>query len=279
MNILIIDHDEVASQLIKSKIEPLGHNIVVEHTKELALERLSSESFDIILVDPAPLTDIRSVVINIRRAVGNLPYVIVMSERISQEEALKSGANDAIVKPLDSDFLKEKIDNAARLNALIRRIGDDAEDFPSAGGVIAKSAFNQLFLSGIDRAGRYAERTYVMFIAISNYQEIRDLDGPYASDYIAARLSRHLVLKRRQSDIIGQTQKHEFALLLLRPGSHNEPVEAIKRFAESLEAAADFDEEQVTNAEITLTLIDLPAAAKLETYVVKPGKEARRVQA
>ena len=276
MKILIIDRDDVTTQLMKSKLEPLGHQITTEHVKNDAIERLSSETFDIIFVDPSPLTSARPLVLNIRRSVGNYPYIILLSENSDQEEALKIGTNDALQKPLDIAALDEKINNAKNIINLIKRIGDDSEDFPSAGGVIAKSAFNQLFLSGIDRADRYGERTFVLFITMSNYTEIRDMDGQYAADYAVAKLSQYLVLMRRQSDIIGQTGRDEYALLLQRPIYETEPMEAAKRFAESLEGCKDIVSEGSAAVEITVSLIDLPVGSMVSKYIVTPGEEQER---
>jgi GGDEF domain-containing protein len=154
----------------------------------------------------------------------------------------------------------------------VARIGDDSEDFPSAGGVIAKSAFNQLFLSGMDRADRYGERTFVLFISLSNYKEILEMDGPYAAEYAVAKLSQYLVLLRRQSDIIGQTARYEYALLLQRPAYDTEPVEAANRFAESLSNIKDIVSSGSTEVKVTISLVDLPMGAKLIEHIITPGQ-------
>lgn len=271
MRILIIDHDDVVAMLIKSKLEPLGHEIVHEQSKDSALELLASEPFHMVMVDPAPLTNMRPVVLNIRRAVGNYPYIVVLSESVSRESALKAGANDVLGKPLDVEALDQAVDNTRGLLKLIERVGDDTEDFPSAGGVIAKSAFNQLFLSGIDRADRYGERTFILFITMSNYEEIRNLDGQYAADYAVAKLAQYLVLLRRQSDIIGQSGRDEYALMLQRPAYETEPVEAARRFAESLENCNDIVSSGSAPVEITISLVDLPIGSRVAEYVITPG--------
>src|SRR5690606_15726197 len=116
----------------------------------------------------------------------------------SREDALKAGANDLMVKPLDASHLDVMMKNAKRLTSLMGKLGDESEDFPSAGGVIAKSAFNQLFLSGVDRADRYAERSFMLFINIDNRDEIIEQEGAYAAEYATAKLSQYLVRLRRQ---------------------------------------------------------------------------------
>lgn len=271
MKILIVDRDDMTAQLIKSKLEPMGHQIFEETVKNNAVDRLNGEEFDIILLDPSPLTSARPVVLNIRRTVTNYPYIILLGQNATQEEAIKAGMNDYLAKPLDPSLLDQKMANAERLLALVERIGDDSEDFPSAGGVIAKSAFNQLFLSAMDRADRYGERTFVLFISMSNYQNIYDMDGPYAADYAVAKLSQYLVLLRRQSDIIGQTAKYEYALLLQRPVYETEPLEAASRFAESLAGFEDIVSTGSTPVEITVSLIDLPVGSTVAEHVVTPG--------
>ena len=276
MKILIVDRDDMATQLAKSRLEPLGHKVTQETIKNNAVERLANDHFDVIMLDPSPLTSARPLVLNIRRSVGYYPYVFLLSDSSTREEAIKAGTNDLMPKPMDASLLDDKMENAGRLLRLVKRIADDSEDFPSAGGVIAKSAFNQLFLSGIDRADRYGERTFVLFISMSNYNEIYQMDGPYAADYAVAKLSQYLVLLRRQSDIIGQTAKYEYALLLQRPVYETEPVEAANRFAESIAGFGDIVSSGSVEVQITITLVDLPVGAKIVEHVIKPGQSKQK---
>lgn len=271
MKILVVDRDAFSGQMIRSKLEPLGHQVFEETVKNNAVDRLLRETFDIIFLDPSPLTSPRPIILNIRRNMKNYPYIFLLSDTLSREDAVKSGGNDLIAKPLDPTTLAAKVASAERLIDLVRRIGDDSEDFPSAGGVIAKSAINQLFLSAIDRADRYGERSFMLQIALSNYKEIRDLDGPYAAEYAIAKLCQHLVLLRRQSDIIGQTAKNEYTLLLQRPIYETEPFEAASRFAEALSKFKDIVSSGAARVEITVSLVDVPAGELLLAHTITPG--------
>ncbi|MFN3700612.1 MAG: response regulator [Alphaproteobacteria bacterium] len=268
MRVLVVDRDPIVQQIVGAKLENMGHQVFEEAAKNTAVERLANEEFDVIMLDPSPLTSPRPIVLNIRRNVRNYPYIFMLSDTISAEEALKSGVNDLIAKPVNSEDLSKKMACAEYFSKLVARIGDDSEDFPSAGGVIAKSAFNQLFLSAIDRADRYGEQTYVLFISVNNYQEIKDLDGNYAAEYASAKLSQYLVRLRRQSDIIGQTEKHEFTLLLQRPLYETEPVEAANRFAEALGKYEGFSEDQTAKAKIKVTLLSVPTGRVIVEHIV-----------
>lgn len=263
MKILIVDRENITAQLMKARLEPIGHKIIEETSKNNAVELLGKQQFDMIFLDPLPLTSARPVILNMRRATSNYPYIVQMAVEGSQIEAIQSGANDFIHKPIDPEKLDKKVDNARHLTALIRRIGDDSEDFPSAGGIIAKSAFNQLFLSAIDRADRYGERTYIVFIRVINYSSIYEKEGPYAADYTVAKLSQFLVRLRRQSDIIGQTEKYEYALMLQRPLYETEPQEAANRFAEAIAGYADFFSVSNFAPEVSIRLIDLPVGSTI----------------
>lgn len=177
MKILAVDRDEMITKMIKSRLEPKGHQVFEETSKNAAIDRLANEAFDVIFLDPTPLTSPRPVILNMRRSVGNYPYIFLSSNTATQEEAIKAGCNDLLKKPVDAEVFDKQIENAQDFSELVARIGDDSEDFPSAGGVIAKSAFNQLFLSAIDRADRYGEQTYALFITMSNYRDILEMDG------------------------------------------------------------------------------------------------------
>ena len=276
MKVLVIDRDTLSTQLIRSKLELKGHTVIDEAVKNTALERLEKETFDIVFFDPAPLNNARPLVLGIRRSVRNYPYVVLMSHDLKREEAIKSGANDVMSKPLDAATLDLTMANADRLTALMKRIGDESEDFPSAGGVIAKSAFNQLFLSAIDRADRYAERSFLVFIGIRNQKKVVEMYGAYAAEYATAKLSQYLVRLRRQSDIIAQTGRSEFCLMLQRPQYDSEPIEAANRFAAALEKLEDICANDGDVIEVAVTLVSLPVGQLHAEHVVTYDKKAVR---
>ena len=159
MQIMIVDKEEAAAQMLGAKFEGLGHVVSIENDKDRAVQRAVSENTQVFLIDPAPSNSIRQYILDLRRNIPGYPYIFTFGGEFSIEDAVKSGANDIFAKPVDPQVIDEKLHNCDALIKLVQRIGDDSEDFPSAGGVIAKSAFNQLFLSALDRADRYGERT------------------------------------------------------------------------------------------------------------------------
>lgn len=263
MKVLIIDRDELNNKMLSSKIEGIGHQVQVETVKNNAIDHLSRESFDVVFVDPSPLTNARPLILNIRRTLGSYVYVVLVHDASAEIDFKSSGANFTITKPYDLEQVEKILTSAARINNCITKLGDDSVDYPSAGGVIAKSAFNQLFLSAIDRADRYNESSYAVFIDVSNYLDMLENDGPYYADFAVAKMSQHLADIRRQSDIIGQTGKNEYALLLQRPQYETEPVDAANRFAEELSKLKSIKESVESDPEIKVRLIELPSGKKV----------------
>ena len=269
MKILVIDRDEVSGELIQSQLDALGHSVDVYESKNDAVEHMTKEPYDLVFLNPDPLTSPQPVVLNIRRSVSYYPYIVHIGYNAGHTEAIKSGMNNALLKPVNPDKLSTVLQSAQRLNSLIRRIGDDSEDFPSAGGIISRSAFYQLFFSGIERADRYGECTYVIFISISNYQKILEMDGPYAADFSVAKLSQYLTRLRRMSDIIGQTAKYEYSLLLQRPQYETEPIDAAKRFGEALKTCHnEMFFEISTDIELNVKLVSLPDGVELVDHLI-----------
>lgn len=260
MKILIIDRDEMFSNLMASKMKAAGHDVVTTTIKNDGIEQIGTTRLDVVYFDPAPMTDPKPILLQIRRMVHTYPYLVMVSEG-GRDAGVLAGCNDGLAKPLDPAALTASLENAARMGDLVTRIGDESYDFPSAGGVISKSAFNQLFRSAIDRVSRYSETAHALFISIPNYEDIKIDDGKYAADYAVSKLAQNLVRLRRQSDILAQTGENEFALLLQRPLTETESADAAKRFASALDDQSDITSTGVTDLLIDVSLVHLPTGA------------------
>lgn len=267
MNILIIDHDEISSELVYNKLLSLGCTVVYETSKSDATVTISKQDFDAVLIDPSPVTEAQQVILNIKKAARNNPYILLMSPNAQVTDASGSGANDTIQKAINLNELETKVTNIARLKKLTDKIGDASEDFPNSGGVIAKSAFNQLFLSSIERADRYAESSFVLFISIKNHEQIIEEGGVYSLGHSVAKLAQHIVTRRRLSDIIAQTGQYEYALLLQRPHRDAEVLKAAERFADTLSECKDITAYGMPDVRLSVSLVELPTGALLAEHI------------
>lgn len=263
MEIMVIDRDALTSQLISSKLTALGHVVVSEPNKNIAFDQIRDGKFDCIIVDPAPLSEPRPVVIgiwkNIRTAVK--PYIMLLSKTATTEEAILAGTNDVLNKPFGSVDIETKMQNAQRLMDISRHLAHE-DNVHSSGGMVGKAAFNQLFLSAIDRAFRYGERCLIVFAEMTNYDEMVGALGQEAVDATVAKLTDKMTFMRRQSDVIGRLSARDFAIILQRPQYETEPIDAINRFSEVLDKFHQGFENKQAAPTMHLVLVELPQGAQ-----------------
>ncbi|MEO8454986.1 MAG: response regulator transcription factor [Sphingomicrobium sp.] len=118
MRILIAEDDRETAEFIQRGLEQLGHNPVVAANGVDALHLLSTEQFDVAVVDRMlPGMDGLSVVRRARTAAIELPVLLLtaLSRIEDRVSGLEAGADDYLVKPFAFSEL------AARVNALARR--------------------------------------------------------------------------------------------------------------------------------------------------------------
>jgi len=272
MKILIIDRDDISSEMMRTKLSEMGHECIVESVKNDGVERVSQDKFDLVFVNPSPMKDSQALALNLRRNSRTPLYLTLLAsegEEVEYNEVMAAGCNDFFQKPIDPSALDMKIASVMRLQYYSNKLADMREDFPSAGGIIAKSAFNQLFLSALDRGGRYKERTYILIISIDNYEEIKDLDGNYNAEYSASKMANIVANIRRMSDIIGQIGINEYSLLLQRTKDENEAVDAAKRFSSVLDEAADIVPSGGHKVHMSVSLLHLPSGREPFKYSIE----------
>lgn len=118
MRILIAEDDRETAEFIRRGLEELGHNPVVAEKGTDALHLLSTDQFDVAVVDRMlPGLDGLSVLRRVRTAGIELPMLLLTAlGRIEDRvDGLEAGADDYLVKPFAFSEL------AARVNALARR--------------------------------------------------------------------------------------------------------------------------------------------------------------
>jgi PleD family two-component response regulator len=239
-------------------LEKAGASVTCETIKNKAFDLLKQEAFDVTFFDPLPQNEIRPFIMGVRRTLGTFPPIIIMGSQITPLQAFSAGGNDLLKKPHEAGDILLKARNAARISAVSRLMADESEDFPSKDGLIAKSAFNQLFITCLDRADRHGEHSYLIFIDIDNLDEIAAKDGPEMAKKVADNLRRNISRTRRTSDIAGHIKTAQFCLLLLRPQREDEPFLAANRFAENLKENHDLISVSPTKAILKVWLLAIP---------------------
>ena len=259
--IMVVDRDRETVEQIESIMDSLGlTQIVFEPVRNRAIERIREEKFDAVFFDPAPnAEELRAFVIGVRRDNKRYVPITVMSRQMQSDEAKACGVNNFMSKPLDLDDFASKIKSMRNLTDLITRLQDEHNDFVSRDGVISKTAFYQIFMSCIDRADRYGEETYLIFVRIDNIHDLNSFYPEGAAEEICDKVKKYTVKIRRLSDIIGRTAVNELCLMISRPMNKNEPVMAVNRFTDSIMEYADMFVVGDARANVSVHMMSIPS--------------------
>jgi diguanylate cyclase (GGDEF)-like protein len=262
MQVMVIDRDSLTNQLLSSKLEAKGHAVMAFQNKNEAFDALRAGEFDCVMIDPAPLAEPKPVVVAVWRNITAKvrPYLLLLSKTATTGEAVLSGTNDVLVKPFSAEDIEIKMQNAGRLMEISRHLAQE-DDIHSGDGMIGKAAFNQLFHAATDRAFRYGERSLIVFIHFSNHDDMARDIGHEAADALLRALSEKLTFARRQSDVIGRVGAKDYAIMLQRPQTEAEPMDAFNRFCEMLEKFHDGFPDKAHAPRFELHLIEVPQGA------------------
>lgn len=259
MKVLVIDRDRDNCEQMQSILQNSGATVTCEPIKNTAMEMIKKEPYDVIFLDPTPQNEMRPFIMGVRRSTNSFPPVIIMAHQgLTRQEVMAAGGNDLLTKPFDQAQLVKVASGAQRITDLSRLMADESEDFPSKEGIIAKSAFNQLFITCLDRADRHGEQSFLIFITIANLDEIAAKDGAEEAKKVAMNLRKIISRTRRTSDIAGHIRQAEFCILLLRPSRDDEHLLAANRFGEAMKENHDLIATSPTKAIVKVSLLAIP---------------------
>ena len=123
--ILVVDNDEGLAHFLTRLFERQGFEVEACLDGPSALERLTSGSFDLILLDyKMPGLSGLETLAEIKRALIKTPVIIMTAHGTTETaiEAMKAGAYDYLLKPFDTEELKRIAGEALRVNRLMKEV-------------------------------------------------------------------------------------------------------------------------------------------------------------
>ncbi|MCC6531127.1 MAG: response regulator transcription factor [Burkholderiales bacterium] len=146
--VLVVEDDRTIAGNLVEYIEANGPSVDIAYDGPAAIARLTSESFDVIVLDLGlPRLDGLSVLNHVRRSLGIATPVLILTARdqiASKQEGFNAGADDYLTKPF---ALAEVM---MRITALHRRAGGGVvEDTVSAGELRFDRRTRQVYVHGL----------------------------------------------------------------------------------------------------------------------------------
>jgi len=118
MKVLIVDDEEDLIVTLVERLEIRGFEAVAVQTGKAALEQIQNSPFDVVVLDiKLKGEDGVEVMKRIKQIKSNLPVILLTGHmsKETNEEGLKAGAIDYIIKPINIDDLIVKLQEAVEL--------------------------------------------------------------------------------------------------------------------------------------------------------------------
>jgi len=149
MRLLLVEDDRMIGESLRGALRQCGYAVDWVRDGRAADGTLSSERFDLVLLDLGLPQRDGMEVLQALRARGDRTPVIVLTARdalASRVQGLDSGADDYVVKPFELDEL------LARMRAVVRRKSGRAEPAIEVGGVTLDPSTHEVSRDGVPLA-------------------------------------------------------------------------------------------------------------------------------
>jgi len=225
MKILVAEDDHVSQMMVERYIVKEGYTVVLCDNGEDAFNIIKQQEVRMAIIDwIMPKMDGVTLCEEIRKL--HLPrytYLIMLtskSETHDLVEALDSGADDFISKPVERAELVSRIKVGTRIlkleddliqsrKELIRLARED-----SLTNLFNRRAFHDESVKEMDRAFREGQTVSLVMIDIDNFKLINDKYGHQSGDLVLIEIARRLHSLCRPYDILGRFGGEEFIILL-----------------------------------------------------------------
>jgi diguanylate cyclase (GGDEF)-like protein len=257
--ILLVDDSKLIMGFGKSILSKEGYEVSYAPNGHEALEMVSLETPDLILLDVVmPGMDGYEVCKRVKadEKARDIPIIMLTSkgETADKIKGLNLGAVDYITKPFDAGELIARVKTQLRVKELHKALQEknrELQELANKDGLT--NLYNHRYLQErlikeIERAKRYNIDLSFVLIDIDHFKHFNDTYGHQTGDVILKTLGLILNKTLRESDMAARYGGEEFALILVHTGSNTaqEAVERLRRTVEAYKFEVDNDHFQVT---------------------------------
>jgi len=132
INILLVEDDPNFGSIMKSYLELNDFEVTLKSDGKLGLAAFKSQSFNICILDVMmPEMDGFALAREIKKFNSAVPFIFLTAKSLKEDmlEGFKTGADDYITKPFDSEVLLFKIKAILKRNTAKSEAADDLNEF------------------------------------------------------------------------------------------------------------------------------------------------------
>lgn len=248
---LVVDDEALLCELFDDMLTEMGYDIEVAMSADEALETLRKTQFDVVLLDLmlGPVSGFT--VLEKIRQMYYPPMVLVMTGYGSTDvaiEAMKRGAADFIMKPVEPDLLDIRIRKVMDERRAQRLAITDGLT-----GLYNRRYFEERLDEEIHRSRRYDRPMSIIMIDIDFFKQFNDTCGHLKGDDVLRQLSHILQDHSRETDITARYGGEEFVMIL--PETSLESSRMLgERIRQAVDKAVFEGEEQIPATKITVSV-------------------------
>jgi diguanylate cyclase (GGDEF)-like protein len=233
MRVLVADDDRMTTTILATALKRWGASVTIAHDGLAAWEALQSANAPSIAVVDWMMPGLDGTELcRLARQDAKLAslYMILLTGRDTRTDlvaGLDSGADDYMVKPIDTEELRARLQVGVRVARLQGRLAERVTELQSARDHLARlvstDVLTELFsrrywfdlaATEFSRSRRYDRTFGLLVIDLDFFKQVNDTFGHDSGDLLLRRFAEMLRLECRQSDIIGRLGGEEFAMLV-----------------------------------------------------------------
>jgi len=218
MKILIAEDKEHVSRLLSDLLRAWGHESVVVHDGQAALEVLQGpDPPRLALLDwLMPGLDGIEVCRLLRQDSASYPYLILITGQGGRQQlldGLEAGADEFLTKPVDEAELKARLTAARRVVVLQERLRELAmhDDLT---GLWNRAAILGVLDRELARSRREKRPVGVILADLDHFKQINDSLGHLAGDRVLRQVAQRMLASLRSYDTVGRYGGEEFLIVL-----------------------------------------------------------------
>src|SRR5262245_7093269 len=230
--VLIVDDDQDSVDLLSRWLTMEGYDVTSATNGAEALQRIGSDRPDLVLLDllippPDGMAVLRAAKRD--RSMSTIPLVVMTVKRDvkTKIEALKTGADDFIVKPFHFDELDAVMRASLKKRYLYTSLERANRQLRDANEKLLKlsvtddrtNLLNDRYLrrrlaEEFKRARRYGTPLSLMMVDLDHFKQVNDKYGHDCGDQILSEFARILLDNAGEIDIVGRYGGEEFLIIL-----------------------------------------------------------------